>query len=106
LIKKCKWSCSETSVSEQLPPKKSKICETCETTNRVIEQVQIWYFRENIMNDIIIKKLSPELVDDYLYFFDNIGFSDHKEWSWCYCTFYHFDDETGKKPDHTAKTSL
>jgi len=60
----------------------------------------------NTMNDIIIKKLTPELMDDYLYFFDNIGFSDHADWSWCYCTFYHYDDEMGEMLDRTAKTGM
>ena len=59
-----------------------------------------------IMDDIIIKKFSPELMDDYLFFFDNIGFSDHEDWSWCYCTAYHFDDEMGKMLDHSAKTGM
>jgi GNAT superfamily N-acetyltransferase len=60
----------------------------------------------NIMNDIIIKKFSPELIDDYLFFFDNIGFSDHEDWSWCYCTCYHYDDEMGKMLDRTAETGM
>lgn len=42
--------------------------------------------------NIVIKKLSPELVDDYLYFFDNIAFSDGSEWGGCYCVYYHWTD--------------
>lgn len=40
-----------------------------------------------------IRPLSPELLDDYLYFFDNIAFSDHPEWAWCYCTYYHLGQQ-------------
>jgi ribosomal protein S18 acetylase RimI-like enzyme len=64
------------------------------------------------MNDIMIKKFSPELIDDYLFFFDNIGFSDHEDWSWCYCTGFHFDDKdierihNEKKLNGTEKTGM
>lgn len=37
----------------------------------------------------IIKPLTAELIDDFLYYFDNIGFSDNPEWSVCYCYFHH-----------------
>ncbi|MFX0140045.1 MAG: GNAT family N-acetyltransferase [Candidatus Hodarchaeota archaeon] len=40
--------------------------------------------------DIIIKPLSPDLIDDFLYYFDNIAFSDNPDWATCYCHFYHF----------------
>ena len=39
---------------------------------------------------VIIKSLGPELTDDFLYFFDNLAFSDNPEWAGCYCHFYHF----------------
>lgn len=35
--------------------------------------------------DIVIKKLSPDLLEDYLYYFDDVAFSDHGDWSGCYC---------------------
>ena len=40
--------------------------------------------------EIQIKPLSPELLDDYLEFFDNAIFTDNPEWSKCYCYSYHF----------------
>ncbi|MFX1303080.1 MAG: GNAT family N-acetyltransferase [Promethearchaeota archaeon] len=40
--------------------------------------------------DIVIKPLSPDLIDDFLYYFDNIAFSDNPDWATCYCQFYHF----------------
>ncbi|MFX1401744.1 MAG: GNAT family N-acetyltransferase [Promethearchaeota archaeon] len=37
-----------------------------------------------------IKVLIPDLIDDFLYFFDEVGFADNPDWSSCYCQFYHF----------------
>ena len=39
--------------------------------------------------EIIVKPLSIDLLDDFLYYFDNIGFTDNPEWSVCYCYFHH-----------------
>lgn len=41
--------------------------------------------------NIDIRALSFALIDDYMDFFDNIAFSDHKEWSECYCVHFHWD---------------
>ena len=35
-----------------------------------------------------IKALKPALLDDFLHFFDDIGFVDNPGWSVCYCQFY------------------
>ena len=40
--------------------------------------------------ELIIKELTPDLLEDFLNFFDNIAFSDNPEWGGCYCHFYHF----------------
>ncbi len=40
--------------------------------------------------DIQIKSLTPEILEDFLYFFDKVGFSDNPDWAICYCHFYHF----------------
>ena len=40
--------------------------------------------------ELVIKSLTPDLLDDFLHFFDNIAFSDNLDWSGCYCHFYHF----------------
>jgi len=37
------------------------------------------------MNNINICKLTPEKLDDYLYFFENVAHTDNKEWDRCYC---------------------
>ena len=49
------------------------------------------------MKDIIIKKLSAELKDDYLDFFDNRAFSDGNPNGPCYCTSPNQDEETIKQ---------
>ena len=41
---------------------------------------------------IEIKKLSPELIGDYIEFFDKVAFTDNEEWAGCYCLFYHWND--------------
>ncbi len=40
--------------------------------------------------DIEIKKLSKDLLGDYLHFFDNLVFDEHPDWQNCYCYSYHF----------------
>jgi ribosomal protein S18 acetylase RimI-like enzyme len=40
--------------------------------------------------NITIKPLTPELTDDYLYFFDNMVFTENPDWSACYCFSFHF----------------
>jgi ribosomal protein S18 acetylase RimI-like enzyme len=67
----------------------------------------IYYvYGENMMINIEIKALSKELVDDYLEFFDNIAFSDHKEWSYCYCATPYFDKSSIEKFISMGKENL
>ncbi len=40
--------------------------------------------------DLTIKPLSPELLEDYLYFFDTMVFTENPGWSKCYCYSFHF----------------
>ena len=49
------------------------------------------------MKNIIIKKLTAELKDDYLDFFDNRAFSDGNPNGPCYCTSPNQDEETIKQ---------
>ncbi len=42
------------------------------------------------MDELAIRELSPELLDDYLGFFDRDAFADNPEWSSCYCYWYLF----------------
>ncbi|MHA2289606.1 MAG: GNAT family N-acetyltransferase [Promethearchaeota archaeon] len=62
--------------------------------------------------DIIIKELRPNLLKDFLHFFDDIAFSDNPEWAGCYCHFYHFAgsmekwDECSKDHNRNATIKL
>jgi len=47
-----------------------------------------------------VRELTPELLDDYLRFFDKDAFTDFPYWAGCYCGFY---DTPGEKWDPTAK---
>jgi hypothetical protein len=58
------------------------------------------------MENIEIKPLSLDVIDDYFDFFDHTAFSDHEEWSWCYCTFYHFDKPVEAELDGAGKEGL
>lgn len=40
--------------------------------------------------EITIKSLSSDLLDDWIFFFENVGFADNPDWSGCYCHYYHF----------------
>lgn len=44
-----------------------------------------------------IRALTPELLADYLHFFDDVAFLDHAEWSWCYCTYFHLGKADEKR---------
>lgn len=47
---------------------------------------------------VVIKKMSPELVDDYFLFFDKIAFANHPEWGCeCYCCFFHAESQEAWK---------
>ncbi len=48
---------------------------------------------------ILVRELKPELLSDYLRFFDK-AFSDFPHWAGCYCGFY---DTPGNNWDATAK---
>ena len=37
-----------------------------------------------------IRELKPELISDYLSFFDHDAFADNPGWGFCYCRFHHF----------------
>jgi len=54
--------------------------------------------------DFTIKPLSPDLLDDYLFFFDNMVFTEHPDWAKCYCYSFHFTGtaEQWNKEDNRA----
>ena len=43
---------------------------------------------DNYLNDLVICKLTPDKLNDYLYFFENVAHTDNKEWDRCYCVNY------------------
>jgi ribosomal protein S18 acetylase RimI-like enzyme len=55
---------------------------------------------------IEIKPLTPDLLKDYLFFFDNITFSEHPDWSKCYCFSYHFVGTNEQWQKETNRTSV
>ena len=56
-----------------------------------------------MIDSLTIKPLSSELADDYFDFFDNRAFTNHEEWSCCYCTYFHFDKEREKEVGEIVK---
>ena len=50
--------------------------------------------------DYEIYPLSVERLNDFLYFFDNIAFTDNKEWEGCYCVYYHVRPINGETIDN------
>lgn len=46
--------------------------------------------------DFLFKRLTPELCEDFIYFFDHSAFSDHEEWAGCFCLESHIthDEDT------------
>jgi ribosomal protein S18 acetylase RimI-like enzyme len=46
--------------------------------------------------EIVVKKLTPALIDSFLYFFDHVAFTDHPRWASCYCYFYRKDWAEGE----------
>jgi len=43
------------------------------------------------------KALSPELLKQWLHYFDNVAFTDNSDWGECYCCFFHLCSEDWKK---------
>ena len=41
--------------------------------------------------ELDIRPLTPDLLVDYLDFFDNVAFADHPAWGQCYCLAFHFE---------------
>ena len=47
--------------------------------------------------EISLCKLTIELLDDWLSYFDKDAFSDNDEWCGCYCMCYHWDSKLEKE---------
>ena len=59
------------------------------------------------MSQLSIEPLTPDLREDYLYFFDNMIFKENPDWSSCYCIDYHFlgDESTCTRETNRAAVS-
>jgi ribosomal protein S18 acetylase RimI-like enzyme len=55
--------------------------------------------------EIEVKKLTNELVDDWLEYFDNTAFSDNDEWAGCYCMCYHWNEALQNKKEWDCSKS-
>jgi len=59
--------------------------------------------------DIIVKALTPDLLSDYLLFFDNMVFTENPDWSKCYCYSFHFtgaDEDWSRERNREAIIQL
>ena len=59
--------------------------------------------------DILIKPLSADLLNDYLFFFDNVVHTENPDWSKCYCYSFHFigdEDQTNKEDNRSSVIQL
>jgi hypothetical protein len=43
------------------------------------------------MAEIVVRELTPDLVDEWLAFFDRDAFADNPDWCGCYCHYFHAD---------------
>ncbi len=53
--------------------------------------------------DIIIRPLTSDLMEDFLHFFDNVGFVNNPDWAGCYCQFYHIEGSRKKWAKRTKE---
>lgn len=59
--------------------------------------------------DLLIKPLSVDTLDDFLFFFDNIVFTENPDWSRCYCYSFHFtgtNDQWNKEENRDSVIKL
>lgn len=47
--------------------------------------------------NITIKPLTPDMADEFIYYFDHDAFTDHEEWAACYCLESHLTPEENKR---------
>jgi GNAT superfamily N-acetyltransferase len=47
--------------------------------------------------NIEIKRMSPDLLEQWLCYFDNTAYKEGDEWQACYCMHFHYDDALEKR---------
>lgn len=52
--------------------------------------------------ECVIRELTPELLPDYLEYFDKVAFADNPNWASCYCHCYYFPHQLKSWKDATA----
>lgn len=50
-----------------------------------------------------VKKLTPELTEAFLHFFDHVAFQDNERWASCYCHFYRREWAEGEWGQRSAE---
>ena len=60
--------------------------------------------------NIQIRKLTPDMTEDFLHYFENVAFTDHDEWAYCYCLESHLsqkenEDMWGDRERRSKKAS-
>ena len=55
------------------------------------------------MPEIVIRRLVPSLLDDWLAYFDHDAFADNADWAGCYCGWFHADHDAGDFDLRTAE---
>lgn len=55
------------------------------------------------MTDIVVRPLTPDLLEDWLAYFDHDAFEDNPDWAGCYCQWFHFDHDTADWEARTAE---
>jgi len=53
------------------------------------------------IGEVEVRDLTPESLDDYLRFFDEVAFRDHPAWNSCYCSETHVD---ASEDEHALRT--
>lgn len=53
--------------------------------------------------DMMIRRLTPELAEDYMDFFDNTAFTDHADWRGCYCIHFHWNAQLDAEHERCVK---
>ena len=55
------------------------------------------------MQHLSIRRLTPELRDDFLRYFEGAAFADNPKWNYCYCQFLYVDHSQVKWSTRTAQ---
>ena len=55
------------------------------------------------MPELTVRRLTPELLTDWLGFFDHEAFADNPDWSGCYCQWLHADRDARDWDTRTAQ---